>query len=91
MAMTEEKYQEKIDALKAKQKELQKKQRAAKKKALAKIKAEEEKKVAAQNAKIADLARLLTGGTDDEIIEWYAKTILQKHPEHKEQVDEILK
>lgn len=92
MAMTEEQIQAKIDALTAKKKELQKKEREKKKKQLAKEKAEREKAIAMADKKIAGLARLLMNNADDElIIQQYVKMILQKYPERKEKVEELMK
>lgn len=88
--LTEEQLQAKIDALKAKKKEVAKENRAKKKKALEKERAEREKQMQKNNFVIAELVRLLHAEKDDvEIANMYSREILKRFPEKKSLVDEL--
>ena len=88
--LTEQQIQEKIDALKAKKKEVAKENRAKKKKALEKERAEREKQMQKNNYVIAELVRLLHAEKDDvEIANMYSREILKRFPEKKSLVDEL--
>lgn len=88
--LTEEQLQAKIDALKAKKKEVAKENRAKKKKALEKERAEREKQMQKNNFVIAELVRLLHAEKDDvEIANMYSREILKRYPEKKALVDEL--
>lgn len=88
--LTEQQIQEKIDALKAKKKEVAKQERAKKKKALEKQRAEHEKQMQKNNFVIAELVRMLHDSkTDVEIANMYSKKILEMHPEKKDAIDAL--
>ena len=90
--LTEQQIQEKIDALKAKKKEVAKENRAKKKKALEKERAEMEKRIQKNNYVLAELARMLHADkTDAEIATMYSREILKRFPDKKEQIDALSK
>ena len=88
--LTEQQIQEKIDALKAKKKEVAKQERAKKKKELEKQRAEHEKQMQKNNFVLAELVRLLHSEKNDvEIAQMYSREILKRFPEKKDAVDAL--